>query len=45
MYEKWLELADAVAAYHQQFVTLDELFFGEDITYNMGSVDFTAYDP
>ncbi|WP_343840120.1 uroporphyrinogen decarboxylase family protein [Faecalicatena contorta] len=34
--KKWLELADAVAAYHQQFVTLDELFFGEDITYNMG---------
>lgn len=34
--QTWLELSDAVAAYHQQFVTFDEVFFGEDITYNMG---------
>lgn len=34
--QKWFELADAVTAYHQKFVTLDELFFGEDITYNRG---------
>ncbi len=34
--EAWFELADAVTAYHQQYVTLDELFFGEDITYNQG---------
>ena len=34
--QKWLELADAITAYHQQYVTFDELFFGEDITYNRG---------
>lgn len=34
--ENWLRLADAVVAYHQKFLTLDELFFAEDITYNMG---------
>lgn len=34
--QKWFELADTVTAYHQKFVTLDELFFGEDITYNRG---------
>jgi hypothetical protein len=32
----WLTLADAVIARHQQYVTLDELFFGEDICYNHG---------
>ncbi|NOX53868.1 MAG: hypothetical protein GXP27_05405 [Planctomycetes bacterium] len=32
----WLELADAVIAQHQQFVTLDELFFAEDICFNKG---------
>jgi len=32
----WLELADAVIARHQQHVTLDEIFFGEDICYNRG---------
>lgn len=32
----WLALADAVTAFHQKFVTLDELYFGEDITYNAG---------
>lgn len=36
--EKWFELADAVIAYHQQYLTLDELRFDEDITYNMGSL-------
>ncbi len=34
----WLELADAVTAKHQEFVTIDELFFGEDICYNQGSL-------
>jgi uroporphyrinogen decarboxylase len=32
----WLALADPVIAYHQQRVTIDELFFGEDICYNHG---------
>jgi uroporphyrinogen decarboxylase len=32
----WLRLADAVTARHQQHVTFDELFFGEDICYNHG---------
>lgn len=32
----WLELADYVIARHQEHVTLDELFFGEDICYNNG---------
>jgi len=32
----WLELADAVIARHQEHVTFDELFFGEDICYNNG---------
>lgn len=34
----WLELADAVIAKHQQYVTIDELFFDEDICYNHGSL-------
>lgn len=34
----WLELADSVIAKHQQYVTIDELFFGEDICYNHGSL-------
>jgi hypothetical protein len=33
---QWLVLADAVTAFHQQTVTLDELFFAEDICYNHG---------
>ena len=33
---RWLELADAVIARHQEHVTFDELFFGEDICYNHG---------
>jgi uroporphyrinogen decarboxylase len=32
----WLELADAVVARHQQHITLDEIFFAEDICYNHG---------
>lgn len=32
----WFELADAVSARHQQYVTFDQLFFGEDICYNHG---------
>ncbi|NLG50802.1 MAG: hypothetical protein GX552_11900 [Chloroflexi bacterium] len=32
----WLELADAVIARHQQYVTLDELFLAEDICYCQG---------
>ncbi len=32
----WFELADAVIAAHQEYVSFDELFFGEDICYNHG---------
>jgi uroporphyrinogen decarboxylase len=32
----WLALADAVIARHQEAVTLDEIIFAEDITYNHG---------
>ena len=32
----WLELADATIARHQQHVTIDEIFFAEDICYNHG---------
>ncbi|MCL5271549.1 MAG: hypothetical protein M1457_13580 [bacterium] len=32
----WLALADAVIARHQQYVTIDELYFGEDICYKGG---------
>jgi uroporphyrinogen decarboxylase len=32
----WLAMADAVTARHQEHVTFDELFFGEDICYNHG---------
>ncbi|MFI3214212.1 MAG: uroporphyrinogen decarboxylase family protein [Eubacteriales bacterium] len=34
--QTWFNLADRITAYHQQFFTLDELFIGEDITYNQG---------
>lgn len=34
----WLELADSVVARHQAFVTLDEIFLGEDICYNHGAL-------
>ena len=34
----WFELADAVIARHQEHVTIDEFFLGEDICYNHGSL-------
>jgi uroporphyrinogen decarboxylase len=34
--ETWFRLADHVIAVHQQYVTLDEAFFAEDICYNHG---------
>ena len=34
--QAWLELADTVTAVHQEYVTLDEFFIGEDICYNHG---------
>ena len=34
----WLELADSVTARHQQQVTIDELYLGEDICYNHGAL-------
>ncbi|MCL2639553.1 MAG: hypothetical protein FWD53_01780, partial [Phycisphaerales bacterium] len=33
---RWFDMADTVIARHQQFVTLDELFFAEDNCYNHG---------
>jgi len=36
--QTWLVLAQAVISRHQQFVTIDELFIGEDICYNNGSL-------
>ncbi len=32
----WLTLAQAVTARHQEFVTIDQFFIGEDICYNHG---------
>lgn len=32
----WFNLADSVIAKHQKYVTIDELYFGEDICYNHG---------
>jgi uroporphyrinogen decarboxylase len=34
--QTWFNLADAVIAKHQQYVTLDEIFLAEDICYNHG---------
>lgn len=34
--QTWFKLADAVIARHQQHVTLDEIYFAEDICYNHG---------
>jgi hypothetical protein len=34
----WFELADAVTARHQQYVTFDELYIAEDICYNAGAL-------
>lgn len=36
--ETWLRLSEAVISRHQQHVTLDEIFFLEDICYNHGSL-------
>ena len=36
--ETWFKLADEVSARHQQYVTIDEVFIGEDICYNHGSL-------
>lgn len=36
--ETWLNLADNVIGMHQKHVTIDELFIGEDICYNHGSL-------
>ena len=36
MMKTWFELADAVIARHQAYLTLDELFLAEDICYNHG---------
>jgi hypothetical protein len=32
----WLDLANAIIKRHQEHVTIDEIFFGEDICYNHG---------
>jgi uroporphyrinogen decarboxylase len=34
--QTWLTLADTVIARHQQHVTIDEIFFAEDVCYNHG---------
>lgn len=34
----WLELADYIISRHQEYLTIDEIFFGEDICYNHGSL-------
>jgi len=34
--QSWLKLADAVLAKHQEYVAIDEIYFGEDICYNHG---------
>ncbi len=34
--QTWFNLADVVLARHQQHVTIDEIFFAEDICYNHG---------
>ena len=34
--QQWLILADSVIARHQQYLSFDELFIGEDICYNHG---------
>lgn len=36
--ETWFELADAVIERHQKHVTIDEIYFGEDICYNHGAL-------
>jgi len=34
--QAWYDLADTVIAKHQKYVTIDEIYFGEDICYNHG---------
>jgi len=34
--EQWFKLADVVIAKHQEHVTIDEIYFAEDICYNHG---------
>jgi len=34
--EAWFALAEAVIERHQRYVTIDEIYFGEDICYNHG---------
>ena len=34
----WFKLADHVTSRHQEFVTFDEVFFGEDICFNHGAL-------
>ncbi|MHB1485857.1 MAG: uroporphyrinogen decarboxylase family protein [Saccharofermentanales bacterium] len=34
----WFELNDAVITRHQEYVTVDEIYIGEDICYNHGSL-------
>lgn len=34
--QTWLKLADAITARHQEHLTIDEIFFAEDICYNHG---------
>ena len=36
--QTWFELADAVIARHQEYVTIDEILFDEDICYKSGSL-------
>ena len=35
--QTWFELADAVIARHQEYVTIDQMIFAEDICYKRGS--------
>jgi hypothetical protein len=35
---QWFDVADAIIAHHQKFITLDEIFFAEDICYKGGSL-------
>lgn len=36
--QTWFTLADTVIARHQEYISFDELFIGEDICYNHGSL-------
>ena len=41
--KSWLLLSDTVIAEHQKHVTIDEIFFAEDICYNHGSLISPEY--